>query len=221
MSVSRLSVLLALLWLPLMVSCSGGPKVIPKKKMVKIYADMFVADQWISQNYKASRTADTTVVYEAVFEKYGYDADDYRASVEYYIKDPDRFARILRQTVLELEDRMDVHKAELRKIRAIEAAEPDITYEFDFSRIWIFENGYPRLADRDSLDYFRASGEYFVLDLKPLAEPDGPEDGWRVYFPQDTVVTPDTSETGIVADIADSTATADTLPVSGAVVEND
>ena len=88
----------------LMISCGGDGRVIPKKKMSEIYADMFTADQWISQNYKASRVADTTMVYEAIFEKYGYDSEDYRKSVDHYIQDPDRFARILRQTVLVLED---------------------------------------------------------------------------------------------------------------------
>ncbi len=156
----------------LCMGCGRDGKVIPKKKMAEIYADMFVADQWINQNYKASRTADTTLVYEAVFRKYGYDADDYRASVEHYIDDPDRFARILRQTVLILDERISVQKAELKKLKSLEAQAPDSLIQFDFSRIWIFDSGYPRLTSRDSLGYFRDRQEYFILDLKPFADPD-------------------------------------------------
>lgn len=209
MSGSRAFLPLVLFCLALTFSCSGGGKVIPKKKMVRIYADMFVADQWLNQNYKAERVADTSFVYEAIFEKYGYDSEDYRASVDYYIQDPDRFARILRQTVLELEDRMDEQKAELRKLRASSGGGGKVTYTFDFDRIWIFENGYPRVTVRDSLDYFRSRNEYFILDLKPLAEPQ--DYGREVYFPQDTLTVTDTSHRDAPAEAGDSVVVADTL----------
>ena len=183
--------------------------MIPRKKMVSIYADMFVADQWLNQNYKAERVADTSFVYEAIFEKYGYDSEDYRASVDYYIQDPDRFARILRQTVLELEDRMDEQRAELRKLRASSGGGREVTYTFDFDRIWIFENGYPRVTVRDSLEYFRSKNEYFILDPKPLAEPQ--DYGMEVYFPQDTLTVTDTSQKDAPAEAGDSVIAADTL----------
>ena len=193
-------------------SCGGDGRVIPRKKMSEIYADMFVADQWISQNYRASRVADTTMVYQAIFEKYGYDSTDYRKSVDHYIQDPDRFARILRRTVLVLEDRMAEQRIELRKLRSLEAAKPDITFEFDFDRIWLFENGHPRLASRDSLDYFTGRQEYFILDLKPLADPEevsGPE----IYFPQDSLITPDP--------VTDTLAAGDTLSAGDSVAVGD
>ena len=63
----------------------------------------------------------------------------------YYIQDPDRFARILRQTVSILDERISDDKAELRKMKSEESAKTDITYRFDFDRIWIFDNGFPRL----------------------------------------------------------------------------
>lgn len=209
MSVSRAFLPLVLFFLAMTFSCSDGGKVIPRKKMVSIYADMFVADQWLNQNYKAERVADTSFVYEAIFEKYGYDSDDYRASVDYYIQDPDRFARILRQTVLELEDRMDEQRAELRKLRASSGGGREVTYTFDFDRIWIFENGYPRVTVRDSLEYFRSRNEYFILDPKPLAEPQ--DYGMEVYFPQDTLTVTDTSQKDAPAEARDSVIVADTL----------
>lgn len=209
MSGFRVFMPLAVFCLALTFSCSGGGKVIPKKKMVRIYADMFVADQWLNQNYKAERVADTSFVYEAIFEKYGYDSEDYRASVDYYIQDPDRFARILRQTVLELEDRMDEQRAELRKLRASSGGGREVTYTFDFDRIWIFENGYPRVTVRDSLEYFRSKNEYFILDPKPLAEPQ--DYGMEVYFPQDTLTVTDTSQKDAPAEAGDSVIVADTL----------
>lgn len=191
----------------LCMACGREGKVIPKGKMAEIYADMFVADQWITQNYRASRTADTTVVYEAVFRKYGYDSEDYRASVEHYIQDPDRYARILRHTVVLLDERIAEKKAELKKLKALEANVQDIVIEFDFDRIWIFENGYPRLTVRDSLDYFRGRQEYFILDLKPFADPDST--GISPYFPQDSLITPDTTAASDTAVTPDTTAARD------------
>ncbi|MBO8447792.1 MAG: DUF4296 domain-containing protein [Bacteroidetes bacterium] len=167
------------------ISCGRDGKIIPKGKMAEIYADMFIADQWINQNFKASKTADTTMVYEAIFRSYGYGEEDYRRSVDHYIQDPDRFARILRQSVLIIDERISEDRAELRKIRSLESMLPDSLIEFDFSRIWIFENGTPRLAGRDSLGYFRDRMEYFILDLQPLAEPDS--SAVSLYFPADTV----------------------------------
>ena len=174
-----LSVFLAALLL--MISCGGDGRVIPKKKMSEIYADMFTADQWISQNYKASRVADS------------------------------RFWIALSSSTIRIE--VFIILTELRKLKSLEAAKPDITFEFDFDRIWLFENGYPRLAGRDSLEYFVGKQEYFILDLKPLADSEevsGPE----IYFPQDSLITPDpvtdTLTAGDTLSAVDSVAVGDT-----------
>ena len=76
------------------VSCRG-PRVIPRDKMADIYYDMFMADQQVRQEPLLREQADTMLVYEAVFNRYGYDTDDYLYSVREYLKDPERFAKIL------------------------------------------------------------------------------------------------------------------------------
>lgn len=76
------------------VSCSKGPKVIPRRDMEMIYRDMFLADEWLNESGKKS-AADTTWFYEPIFEKYGYTVEDYRASVDYYLSDPKRYAEML------------------------------------------------------------------------------------------------------------------------------
>ena len=76
-------------------SCAKGPKVIPKKQMEKIYREMFLADQWLSENPEKRSVADSTWFYEPIFEKYGYNVEDYRASVDYYLADPKRYAEML------------------------------------------------------------------------------------------------------------------------------
>lgn len=85
------------------LSCSG-PRVIPESRLSDIYADMFLADQWISNNYSARRVADTSLFYEPIFKKYGYTTADYDASVRYYIEKPDDYAKILKTAAMKLDN---------------------------------------------------------------------------------------------------------------------
>lgn len=95
-------------------SCSGGKsgKVIPRGKMGKIYAEMFIADQWIMSRNDLGRQPDTSFIYHPIFEKYGFSADDYRASMEYYIQDPERYGRMIKKSSNILDRRLKALKAE-------------------------------------------------------------------------------------------------------------
>lgn len=81
--------------LVLALGCGHRGRVIPEDKFSDIYAEMLLADQWISSNLKARRVADTTLFYAPILEKYGYDVLDYDASVRHYMKKPSDFAAIL------------------------------------------------------------------------------------------------------------------------------
>ena len=83
----------------LVPSCKReGPRVIPRSKLAKIYAEMFVTDQWIQSKPGLRTIADTSLVYEPILEKHGYDSEDYQYSIDRYMDDPERFSRILRST---------------------------------------------------------------------------------------------------------------------------
>ena len=80
-------------------SCGREGKVIPRNKLAHIYAEMFVADAWLSTASPEARfKADTTAFYEPIFEEYGYTIEDYWASVSHYLMDPDRFSRIVKKS---------------------------------------------------------------------------------------------------------------------------
>lgn len=96
----------------LFAGCSRGPRIIPASKLVDIYADMFMADQWVASNYNARRNADTTLFYEPIFEKYGYTFEDYDASVRHYLEKPDEYAKILKSSALKL----DAQAKRLKKV---------------------------------------------------------------------------------------------------------
>lgn len=82
------------LFLLVALTACRGPRVIPRDTLTDIYFEMFMVDQQIRDNGYSSAMLDTLLVYEPVFEKYGYDTDDYLHSVRFYLKDPERFAKV-------------------------------------------------------------------------------------------------------------------------------
>lgn len=85
------------------VAACRGPRVIPRAKMVDIYCDMFMADQQVREDDLPRTAMDSLLVYEAVFNKYGYDTDDYMHSLRHYLKDPERFAKVFEEAAARLE----------------------------------------------------------------------------------------------------------------------
>ena len=85
-------------------SCREEGRVIPRKTMSKIYAEMFLADQWLRDHSAARSVADTTLFYEPIFNKYGFRKIDYITSVDKYIDDPEKFTKILKGSIAILEE---------------------------------------------------------------------------------------------------------------------
>ncbi len=108
----------------LLLSCGKGDggKVIPKDKLSEIYAEMFVLDQWVGTESRLRREADTSMVYAPILERYGYNYDDYLASVDYYMKDPERYSRILRTTSEILNRRLSELQAQKKEMVSAEKA---------------------------------------------------------------------------------------------------
>ena len=92
----------------LVAAACQGPRVIPKDTLEDIYLDMFLADQVVREENIPRPQMDTMLLYEAVFQKYGYDTDDYLNSVRFYLKDPERFAKVFESVAKRLEGEIDV-----------------------------------------------------------------------------------------------------------------
>ena len=84
------ALLSALCLLAMAVSCDRGPERIPRGEMEEIMQKILMQDQYIKQHLEVRRQADTMLVYEGIFEQYGYDTDDFLSSLEYYLEDPAR-----------------------------------------------------------------------------------------------------------------------------------
>lgn len=156
----------------LLCSCGRKARVIPESVLSDIYVEMFLADQWVQQNSQSRKTADTTNFYVPIFEKYGYGLDDYRRSVEHYLREPDDYARILKSTSSKL-------NAEAKRLQDIEDAianipkfSPYIPSEFRYDTL-VFKDS-TGLWPNDSTFAPEAPADSLVLqsDSVPPAGPD-------------------------------------------------
>jgi hypothetical protein len=95
--------------------------------------------------------ADTTLVYEPILQKYGYDSDDYRKSIDYYMNDPERFARIFRSTVEIIDNQIAELKHEQAILDAI-AKLPKVVSDFRVGDYVPYLDDEPYLHFYDSLD---------------------------------------------------------------------
>ena len=180
--------------LPLLVavfftSCSKNEvKVIPRAKMSDIYMEMFMTDQWISSTPGMRMIADTSLVYEPILEKYGYDKLDYINSVDFYMNDPERFARILRETVNKLDKRIQ-HLQKLQKQKELEA---EAAKKFEkFLMDYKFEEYFPYMADEAYVHYYDSltfePDSLMVYRLLPIETADTLYDRLEMVVPSDSV----------------------------------
>ena len=87
----------------LAVSCHRGPERIPRDEMEEIMHEILLQDQYLKVTSAPKRLVDTTLVYEGIFEQYGYDTDDFLMSLEYYLEDPSRMEKLMEK----VEDRLN------------------------------------------------------------------------------------------------------------------
>jgi len=108
------------------MSCERRAQIIPVNKFQRIYAEMFLADQWIEVHPQMRRTADTTLVYESIFRHYGYCLDDYYASVDYYMNHPDKYQKIIDGAIDWLKKRCADAEALRSEIQKLEARREEL-----------------------------------------------------------------------------------------------
>lgn len=183
-----------------LAGCSGNrPKVIPRGKMAHIYADMLLQDQWILENHGIRTQADTSLVYEPIFESYGYTTEDYRASVVHYMNDAERYSRILRRTIEILDEKL----IEVKGLKAIEDRRKAIV---------------PYRMNRHKLFYYRAVDKLWEYGDSVSIEMDSLVPVLEIHFHE----TSDTTFDGLNIIIReDSLLVKDTILAADSIVEID
>jgi len=108
-------------------ACGHRNRIIPENKLVRIYHDMFLADQWVRDHPDARTDVDTTLLFDPIFHRYGYTFEDYDRTVQYYLDRSEQFVKILNRVETQLRkegeslqqeaDRLTAREIELSKFR--------------------------------------------------------------------------------------------------------
>ena len=95
-------IVLLMLALALVASCRKA-KLIPRKELRQIVYEMLMRDQELRVDRRVATIPDSVLVYEGIFQEYGYNTDDYLYSIQHYLRDPERFSRIFRDVAADME----------------------------------------------------------------------------------------------------------------------
>lgn len=157
-----------------------GPKIIPERKLSEIYAEMFLADVWLSDNPRQRQVADTSLFYEAIFQKYGYTTADYDASVQKYLENPEKFSTIFEEAASILREKHDEYSA----ILAENIAARDFNSRLHNFDTIDFKNRLKyEISDQVQI-FFRPDSDYFKhpADSVKSEEPVVKRDSSKVLF---------------------------------------
>ena len=191
--------------------------VIPRKKMARIYADMLMTDQWVTSTPGIRMVADTSLVYEPILEKYGYDSDDYRRSIDAYMDDPERYARILRTTGEILQDRIDELKKQQR-ILDMRANLPKLKYDISWNEFFPYMFDEPYVHNYDSIA-FEPDSVLWIYRLKSIERSDTIYDRIRMII-LDSLSVKDSLPCLDSLAVADTLARIDSIAVADSVIDN-
>lgn len=190
-------------------------EVIPRGKMADIYAEMLMTDQWISSTPGVRMIADTSLVYEPILQKYGYDKYDYIKSIDHYMNDPERFSRILRSSGEKLEKRLKELRKRQKQMELEDAALKEVLkHQTDYS----FDEYFPYLADEPYVHYYDSvtfePDSFRVYRLVPIERADTLYDRIRMIIRDSLAVSDSLS-------VTDSLSVEDSLNVADAVTVKD
>lgn len=191
-------------------------EVIPRGKLAKIYAEMLVTDQWVTSTPGVRMIADTSLVYQPILEKYGYDIEDYLLSVDNYMNDPERFSRILRTSGEIIEKRLK----ELRKQQYIldEIAKlPKLKSDFKPQEYfaYLFDEPYVHYYDSLGIEIDSLKWEYRFVSIETA---DTLYDRIRMII-RDTLPPVDSLAPADSLALADSVALADSLALADSIAK--
>ncbi len=90
----------------LLTAISCAPRAdIPVKRMIEIYYEIALLDQYVD-NYPEMRTqSDSMRVYAPLLDKYGYTEEEFINSIHFYLRDPESFLRIIESVNQKLGER--------------------------------------------------------------------------------------------------------------------
>ena len=73
--------------------------ILSKDDVSSIMFEMFVADEYAKKYPQVNKAADSLLLYQHIFDRYGCSLEDYRNSIRYYIQDEKAYTYILKRAV--------------------------------------------------------------------------------------------------------------------------
>jgi len=113
--------------------CARSGRVIPKKDMIALYTDMFIADQWLRDNASARAAADTTLFFDPIFRRHSYSFADYEKSIEYYSGRTEDLREVMDSVSKRLKKRAEYYQKLSERIR--EAREENERLRVDYTAV--------------------------------------------------------------------------------------
>ena len=104
-----------LIFLLILTSC--GESRIPKQKLSKIIADIYISDKYVTANQELMRAVDTSFLYEPIFNKYGYTTRDFVYTINYYVERPSKLRPVYLEAKQILQVELGKAEAELKQER--------------------------------------------------------------------------------------------------------
>ncbi|NMB37885.1 MAG: DUF4296 domain-containing protein [Bacteroidales bacterium] len=86
------------------ISCAPRADI-PVKKMVEIYYEIAILDQFVDNNPEMRTQSDSMKVYAPLLDKYGYTEEEFLNSIHFYLRDPENFLRIIEAVNQKLSER--------------------------------------------------------------------------------------------------------------------
>ena len=91
-----------------------------RKELEEAMYLILLQDQQIKQG-ALKQQADTSLVYEGIFQSLGYNTDDFLYSLEYYLEEPARFEKVMENVALRLDKEEALAHAEMDRYNWREA----------------------------------------------------------------------------------------------------
>ena len=92
-----------------------------RKDMEEAMYLILLQDQQIKQGGYLKQQADTSLVYEGIFQSLGYNTDDFLYSLEYYLEEPARFEKVMENVAARLDKEEALAHAEMERYNWREA----------------------------------------------------------------------------------------------------
>lgn len=89
--------------LVLLLATACGPRTISREDMENILYDILIQEQQIRQDRDLKRIADTSLVYEGIFRKYGYSTPDYLHTLPEYLEESEKMEKLMGSVAERLE----------------------------------------------------------------------------------------------------------------------